>query len=132
MQPQIPCQQKRKRKGPPPHAVLPRLCGPRFPTNARAIRHPISGTRTPTLVPPNDPPALAVAIEPFNAARIRARYGAAEPRLAEDRLSEAIGHATVSLYRSLTNNRKALAPMTIAPDSQALVEVVLVVLAASC
>ena len=64
-------------------AVLPRLCGPRFPTNARAIRHPISGTRTPTLVPPNDPPALAVAIEPFNAApnpRALRRCGAATRR----------------------------------------------------
>jgi glycosyltransferase involved in cell wall biosynthesis len=68
--------------------------------------------KTGLLVPPDDPVALADAIEHLAASpELRARYGAAARRLAVERFSaEAIGRATVALYTRLAMAGDAVDP----------------------
>jgi glycosyltransferase involved in cell wall biosynthesis len=72
-------------------------------TDVPGCREVVRPEETGVLVPPDDPPALAEAIATLAASPdLRARYGAAARRLAVERFSaEAIGRATVELYRKL-------------------------------
>jgi glycosyltransferase involved in cell wall biosynthesis len=62
--------------------------------------------QTGLLVPPDDPAALAAAIETLaNDAALRARYGRAARALAEERFSDAaIGRAITELYLRLVHS----------------------------
>ena len=72
-------------------------------TDVPGCREIVQPDRTGLLVPLDDAPALAKAIETLAASReLRARYGAAARQFAVERFSaEAIGRQTVDLYRSL-------------------------------
>jgi glycosyltransferase involved in cell wall biosynthesis len=79
-------------------------CGrPMVATDVPGCRDIVCDGETGLLVPVNDAPALAAAIDTLaKAPELRARLGAAARRLAVERFSAgAIGQQTVDLYRSL-------------------------------
>jgi glycosyltransferase involved in cell wall biosynthesis len=79
-------------------------CGrPMIATNVRGCREIAIAGETALLVPPDDPAALANAIETLAGAReLRARFGLAARRLVEQRFAaEKIGAAAVVLYDQL-------------------------------
>ncbi len=79
-------------------------CGrPMIATDVRGCREVAVAGETALLVPPDDPAALADAIEKLaNDPDLRARFGAAARRLAVERFSASkIGAATVALYDRL-------------------------------
>lgn len=79
-------------------------CGrPMVATDVPGCREVALPGQTGLLVPADDAPALADAIETMSSSpELRARYGAAARRLVEERFAAvAIGRQTVELYRSL-------------------------------
>jgi glycosyltransferase involved in cell wall biosynthesis len=93
-----------RREGLPKSLLEAAACGrPMIATDVPGCREIVSPGETGLLVPYDDPPALARAIETLAASpELRARYGAAARRLAVARFSaEAIGRQTVDLYRQL-------------------------------
>jgi glycosyltransferase involved in cell wall biosynthesis len=93
-----------RREGLPKSLLEAAACGrPMVATDVPGCREVVRPEETGVLVPPDDPPALAEAIATLAASPdLRARYGAAARRLAVERFSaEAIGRATVELYRKV-------------------------------
>jgi glycosyltransferase involved in cell wall biosynthesis len=93
-----------RREGLPKSLLEAAACGrPMIATDVPGCREIVVPGATGLLVPYDDAPALAGAIETLAASReLRARYGAAARRLAVERFSaDAIGLQTVDLYRSL-------------------------------
>jgi glycosyltransferase involved in cell wall biosynthesis len=93
-----------RREGLPKSLLEAAACGrPMIATDVPGCREIVIPGETGLLVPYDDPPALADAIEGLAASpELRARYGAAARRLATARFSaEVIGRQTVDLYRNL-------------------------------
>jgi glycosyltransferase involved in cell wall biosynthesis len=93
-----------RREGLPKSLLEAAACGrPMIATDVPGCREVVIPGETGLLVPYDDPPALADAIETLAASQeLRARYGAAARRLAVARFSAAaIGGQTVDLYRNL-------------------------------
>jgi glycosyltransferase involved in cell wall biosynthesis len=93
-----------RREGLPKSLLEAAACGrPMIATDVPGCREIVIPSDTGLLVPYDDPPALAQAIEALAASpALRARYGAAARALAVARFSaEAIGRQTVDLYRNL-------------------------------
>jgi len=93
-----------RREGLPKSLLEAAACGrPMIATDVPGCREIVLPGETGLLVPFDDVPALAEAIETLAASReLRARYGAAARRLAVERFSaSAIGQQTVDLYRRL-------------------------------
>jgi len=93
-----------RREGLPKSLLEAAACGrPMIATDVPGCREIVLPGDTGLLVPFDDAPALADAIETLAASReLRARYGAAARRLAVERFSaSAIGQQTVDLYRRL-------------------------------
>lgn len=94
-----------RREGLPMSLLEAAACGrPMVATDVPGCREVALPGQTGLLVPADDAPALADAIETMaKSAELRARYGAAARRLVEERFAAvAIGRQTVELYRSLT------------------------------
>lgn len=84
-------------------------CGrPMVATDVPGCREIVRPGETGLLVPPNDAPALADAIEALaGSAEVRAHHGAAARRLAvETFAAESVGRQTVDLYRRLAKLNK--------------------------
>jgi glycosyltransferase involved in cell wall biosynthesis len=93
-----------RREGLPKSLLEAAACGrPLVATDVPGCREVVHPGKTGLLVPFDDAPALADAIERLaTSPELRARYGAAARDLAVQRFSaEAIGRQTVDLYRSL-------------------------------
>jgi glycosyltransferase involved in cell wall biosynthesis len=93
-----------RREGLPKSLLEAAACGrPMIATDVPGCREIVIPGETGLLVPYDDPPALARAIETLaTSPALRTRYGAAARRLAVARFSaEAIGRQTVDLYRNL-------------------------------
>jgi glycosyltransferase involved in cell wall biosynthesis len=93
-----------RREGLPKSLLEAAACGrPMIATDVPGCREVVLPGETGLLVPYDNTPALAEAIETLAASKdLRARYGAAARRLAVARFSaEAIGRQTVDLYRHL-------------------------------
>ena len=93
-----------RREGLPKSLLEAAACGrPMVATDVPGCREVAIPGETGLLVPPDDPGALAAAIETLaRAPELRARFGRAARRLAEQRFAEdAIGRAVVELYRRL-------------------------------
>jgi glycosyltransferase involved in cell wall biosynthesis len=93
-----------RREGLPKSLLEAAACGrPMIATDVPGCREIVIPGETGLLVPYDDPPALARAIETLaTSPALRTRYGAAARRLAVARFSaEAIGRQTVDLYRHL-------------------------------
>jgi glycosyltransferase involved in cell wall biosynthesis len=93
-----------RREGLPKSLLEAAACGrPMIATDVPGCREIVLPGKTGLLVPYDDAPALADAIETLAASgELRARYGAAARRMAVERFSaSAIGQQTVDLYRSL-------------------------------
>ena len=93
-----------RREGLPKSLLEAAACGrPMVATDVPGCREVTLPGETGTLVPADDAQALADAVEIMaRSPEMRARYGAAARRLAEERFSaKAIGRQTVELYRSL-------------------------------
>jgi glycosyltransferase involved in cell wall biosynthesis len=94
-----------RREGLPKSLLEAAACGrPMVATDVPGCREIAIPGETGLLVPPDDPSALAVAIETLaQAPELRARFGRAARRLAEERFAAAaIGRAVVELYVGLT------------------------------
>jgi glycosyltransferase involved in cell wall biosynthesis len=94
-----------RREGLPKSLLEAAACGrPMVATDVPGCREIAIPGETGLLVPPDDPPALAAAIETLaQAPDLRARFGRAARRLAEERFAaDAIGRAAVELYVVLT------------------------------
>jgi glycosyltransferase involved in cell wall biosynthesis len=85
---------------------------PMVATDVPGCRDIVRDGETGLLVPVDDVPALAAAIEKLaRAPELRARYGAAARQLAVDRFSDgAIGQQTVELYRSVMQAARGATP----------------------
>jgi glycosyltransferase involved in cell wall biosynthesis len=93
-----------RREGLPKSLLEAAACGrPMIATDVPGCRDVAIPDQTGLLVPADDPPALAAAIEQLAASPdLRARLGAAARRLAVERFSaDAIGGATANLYQRL-------------------------------
>jgi glycosyltransferase involved in cell wall biosynthesis len=93
-----------RREGLPMSLLEAAACGrPMVATDVPGCREIVHPGETGLLVPVDNAPALADAIETLAASpELRARYGAAARRLAVEKFSaEAIGRQIVALYRSL-------------------------------
>ncbi len=93
-----------RREGLPKSLLEAAACGrPMIAADVPGCREIVHHGGTGLLVPVDDAPALAVAIESLaKSAELRARYGTAARRLVADLYSAAtIGRRTVDLYRSL-------------------------------
>ena len=93
-----------RREGLPMSLLEAAACGrPMVATDVPGCREVALPGQTGLLVPADDAPALADAIETMaNSAELRACYGAAARQLVEERFAAvAIGRQTVELYRSL-------------------------------
>jgi glycosyltransferase involved in cell wall biosynthesis len=93
-----------RREGLPKSLLEAAACGrPMIATDVPGCREVVHPGETGLLVPFDDAPALADAIERLaGSLELRARYGAAARRMAVERFSaEAIGQQTVDLYRRL-------------------------------
>lgn len=93
-----------RREGLPMSLLEAAACGrPMVATDVPGCREVALPGQTGLLVPADDAPALADAIETMaNSAELRARYGAAARQLVEERFAAvAIGRQTVELYRNL-------------------------------
>lgn len=93
-----------RREGLPMSLLEAAACGrPMVATDVPGCREVALPGQTGLLVPADDAPALADAIETMSSSpELRARYGAAARRLVEERFAAvAIGRQTVELYRSL-------------------------------
>jgi glycosyltransferase involved in cell wall biosynthesis len=93
-----------RREGLPKSLLEAAACGrPMIATDVPGCRDVAIPDKTGLLVPADDPPALAAAIERLAASPdLRARLGAAARRLAVERFSaDAIGGATADLYQRL-------------------------------
>jgi glycosyltransferase involved in cell wall biosynthesis len=93
-----------RREGLPKSLLEAAACGrPMVATDVPGCREIVIPGDTGLLVPYDDPPSLARAIETLaTSPALRARHGAAARRLAVARFSaEAIGRQTVDLYRNL-------------------------------
>ncbi|HVY59854.1 MAG TPA: glycosyltransferase family 4 protein [Xanthobacteraceae bacterium] len=102
-----------RREGLPKSLLEAAACGrPMVATDVPGCREITIDGKTGLLVPPDDPVALAGAIEHLAASpELRARYGAAARRLAVEWFSaEAIGRATVALYTRLAMAGDAVDP----------------------
>lgn len=94
------------REGLPKSLLEAAACGrPMVATGAPGCREICIHDRTGLLVPIENPTALAKAIATLaNSPELRARYGAAARQLTVDKMSDnAVGDATVALYRSMVN-----------------------------
>jgi glycosyltransferase involved in cell wall biosynthesis len=90
-----------RREGLPKSLLEAAACGrPMVATDVPGCREIAIPGETGLLVPPDDPPALAAAIETLaQAPELRARFGRAARRLAEERFAaNAIGRAVAELY----------------------------------
>jgi glycosyltransferase involved in cell wall biosynthesis len=90
-----------RREGLPKSLLEAAACGrPMVATDVPGCREIAIPGETGLLVPPDDPPALAAAIETLaQAPELRARFGRAARRLAEERFAaDAIGRAVAELY----------------------------------
>jgi glycosyltransferase involved in cell wall biosynthesis len=90
-----------RREGLPKSLLEAAACGrPMVATDVPGCREIAIAGETGLLVPPDDPPALAAAIETLaRAPELRARFGRAARRLAEERFAaNAIGRAVAELY----------------------------------
>ena len=95
-----------RREGLPKSLLEAAACGrPMVATDVPGCREVAIPDQTGLLVPPDDPSALAAAIETLaNDAALRARYGRAARALAEERFSDpAIGRAVTELYLRLVH-----------------------------
>jgi glycosyltransferase involved in cell wall biosynthesis len=93
-----------RREGLPKSLLEAAACGrPMIASDVPGCREVVRPGETGLLVPPDQPDALAAAIEQLAASPdLRARYGATARRLAVERFSaDAIGRQTVDLYRRL-------------------------------
>ena len=93
-----------RREGLPKSLLEAAACGrPMVATDVPGCREVALPNETGLLVPPDDPPALAAAIETLaRSPELRARFGGAARRLAEERFSAAaIGQAVTALYLRL-------------------------------
>ena len=93
-----------RREGLPKSLLEAAACGrPMVATDVPGCREVAVADKTGLLVPVDDPPALASAIETLaNSAEMRSRYGAAARQLVLEKFSsDVIGRATVDLYRRL-------------------------------
>ena len=93
-----------RREGLPKSLLEAAACGrPMIATDVPGCREVVLPGKTGLLVPYDNAPALAGAIETLATSReLRARYGMAARQLVVDRFSaNAIGQQTVDLYRSL-------------------------------
>jgi glycosyltransferase involved in cell wall biosynthesis len=93
-----------RREGLPKSLLEAAACGrPMIATDVPGCREIVIPGETGLLVPFDDPPSLARAVETLaTSPALRTRYGAAARRLAVARFSaEAIGRQTVDLYRNL-------------------------------
>jgi len=93
-----------RREGLPKSLLEAAACGrPMVATDVPGCREVAIPWQTGLLVPPDGPGALATVIEMLaETPDLRARFGAAARRLAEERFaSDAIGRAVVELYRRL-------------------------------
>jgi glycosyltransferase involved in cell wall biosynthesis len=93
-----------RREGLPKSLLEAAACGrPMIASDVPGCREVVRPGETGLLVPPDQPEALAAAIEELaSSPDLRARYGAAARRLAVERFSaDAIGRQTVDLYRRL-------------------------------
>jgi len=93
-----------RREGLPMSLLEAAACGrPMVATDVPGCREVALPNQTGLLVPADDAPALADAIETLSKSpELRARYGAAARRLVEERFAAvAIGGQTVELYRGL-------------------------------
>jgi glycosyltransferase involved in cell wall biosynthesis len=100
----IAVQPSRGGEGLPKSLLEAAACGrPLVASDVPGCREIAIAGETGLLVPPDNPPALALAIGRLIAAPdLRARYGAAARRLAVERFSaDGIGRQTVDLYREL-------------------------------
>jgi len=98
-----------RREGLPKSLLEAAACGrPMVATDVPGCREVAIADKTGLLVPPDDPPALAQALERLACdAHLRQRMGQAAREMAETRFSEAaIGHATVDLYRMLIDKSR--------------------------
>jgi glycosyltransferase involved in cell wall biosynthesis len=96
-----------RREGLPKSLLEAAACGrPVVATDVPGCREVAIPGQTGLLVPPDDPAALAAAIETLaNDAALRARYGRAARALAEERFSDAaIGRAITELYLRLVHS----------------------------
>ena len=96
-----------RREGLPKSLLEAAACArPLVATDVPGCRAVVADGETGILVPPDDAAALASALEKLLKDReMRLRMGAAARRTAETRFSaDAIGHATVDLYRRLADN----------------------------
>ncbi|HLH92650.1 MAG TPA: glycosyltransferase family 4 protein [Xanthobacteraceae bacterium] len=96
-----------RREGLPKSLLEAAACGrPMVATDVPGCREVAIPGQTGLLVPPDDPSALAAAIETLaNDAALRARYGRAARALAEERFSDAaIGRAITALYLRLVRS----------------------------
>jgi histidinol-phosphate phosphatase family protein len=96
-----------RREGLPKSLLEAAACGRAMvATDVPGCREAVADGETGILVPPDDAAALAVALEKLLKDReMRQRMGIAARRVAETRFSaEAIGRATVDLYRRLADN----------------------------
>jgi glycosyltransferase involved in cell wall biosynthesis len=96
-----------RREGLPKSLLEAAACGrPMVATDVPGCREVAIPGQTGLLVPPDDPSALAAAIETLaNDAALRARYGRAARALAEERFSDAaIGRAITELYLRLVHS----------------------------
>ena len=93
-----------RREGLPKSLLEAAACGrPMVATDVPGCREVALPNETGLLVPPDDPPALAAAIETLaRSPELRAHFGGAARRLAEERFSAAaIGRAVTALYLRL-------------------------------
>ena len=96
-----------RREGLPKSLLEAAACArPLVATDVPGCRAVVADGETGILVPPDDAAALASALEKLLKDReMRLRMGAAARRTAETRFSaDAIGRATVDLYRRLADN----------------------------
>jgi len=116
------------REGLPITLLEAAACGrPLVATDAPGCREIVIEGKTGTLVPIENPPALAQAIERMaESSELRARYGEGARNLVVDRLSaKIIGSAVVDLYDRITPRQVAL-PVRTAESAGRLGKVILV------